>query len=294
MQRWVIKFEPVSGQLPSKVRWAQHLPLGLNAVGEYRETHRAPGMKPHTVRSVVVDHTRLSMTAVVCWLPDAYSPEKNPTTLQGQELDIMGCQVRCVDVTCVADVAQRDLMGEDFADPWLPDPFGSVTDPVVEFRVRSLSPWVYSENDPATQFHPGRMVSRMARRWNDLLVWQPNRQRGSDLALLPESVPREVIDELTECTTVVNISRLTVSEQQVAYDESRQKARLRQGVEVDAVVRCVPDQVETLLWFQTVMRFAVWSGIATHTTSGLGQVDVQQVRRLSDLPQAHVPEWQMW
>ncbi|AUM20260.1 hypothetical protein CSW53_27225 (plasmid) [Rhodococcus ruber] len=202
--------------------------------------------------------------------------------------------MRCVRAEPVAEVAQLALMGDVFIDPWLPDPVGSVIDPVVEFRVTSASPWVFSEKDPATEVHAGRWTTRLAHRWNDILVWRPDSTPESRRAGAGATVPQDVIDELYECTSLVSVSRLKTSAQQVSFDEHREKARTRPGVEADVVIRCVPEQISTLLWFQTLMRFSVWSGVATRTTSGLGQVEVRQVRRLSDLPRAVVPEWEVW
>lgn len=293
MQRWVVKFSGDGVVLPPRLRWSQYLPVGLSIVGEFEKAHHRL-VKPHTVRSIVVDGKTSTMTATVCWLADNHASPLDPASLVGRRFEFGGVVMRCAAVNLVADVEQRTLMGEVFSDPCLPDPVGSIMDPVVEFRMRSASPWVFATGDPATEFHAGRSVSRLARRWNEMLVWRPDSTPDDRGMTTEESVPQEVIDELAECTSAVSVSRLSVSEQQLAFDPKRRQPRTRPTVEVDAVVRCAADSITTLLWFQTLMRFAVWSGVATRTTSGLGQVDIEQVRRLSDLPHAVVPEWESW
>ncbi|GAA3130976.1 hypothetical protein GCM10020255_004740 [Rhodococcus baikonurensis] len=83
---------------------------------------------------------------------------------------------------------------------------------------------------------------------------------GDRGAATEDSVPLEVIDELTECTSAVSMSRFSVSEQRLTFDPNRRQTRTRPAVEVDAVIRCSAGSITTLLWFQTLMRFAVWSG----------------------------------
>lgn len=293
VQRWVVEFSGDGALLQPRLRWSQYLPVGLSLLGEFEGSHHGV-VKPHTVRSISVDRRASLMTATVCWLADRYDAPVDPISLVGRRFAFGGSALQCVATTLAADVDQRDLLGEVFLDPLLPDPVGSIVDPVVEFRVRSASPWVFATGDPATEFHPGRLVARLARRWNEMLVWRPDSTPGDRGAATEDSVPQEVIGELAECTSAVSMSRFSVSEQRLTFDPNRRQTRTRHAVEVDAVIRCSAGSITTLLWFQTLMRFAVWSGVATRTTSGLGQVDIDQVRRLSDLPHAVVPEWEIW
>ncbi|GEM_PF-1410799 len=293
VQRWEIEFSGDGARLQPRLRWSQYLPLGLNVVGEYERSHHGV-VKPHTVRSVAIDQQASTLTATVCWLSDRYVPPIDPTVLPGRQFEIGGVFLRCVAARLVADVRQRALLGDAFTDPWLPDPVDSIDDPVAEFRIRSASPWVFATRDPVFEFHPGRLLSRLARRWNEMLVWRPHSTPDDRGLTFEESVPQDVIEQLLECTFAVSVSRLTVSEQQLGFDTKRGQARTRPAIEVDAVVRCAADSITTVLWFQTLMRFAVWSGTATGTTSGLGQVDIQQGRRFNDLPHAVVPEWDFW
>lgn len=299
MQRWKIVFEATEGRIAPTVRWAQHLPLGLAIVGEYPPSspdvnpHRAV-VKPHAVRSVSVDKPGRTMTVVVCWLSDKFPAPTSPETLQGRDVKVGNSTLRCVNATLEAHVTQQELIGDAFDDRLLPDPVGSLIDPVVEFRVTSASPWLFTKKDLAGEFHPGKFLTRLARRWNDLLVWDPDSTPGSRPVGVPLSVPADVIDELYECTSAVTISKRDEADRQVAFDEKTRTPRMRTCLEVDAVVRFTPGQWDSVIWFQTLMRYATWSGIGNRTTSGLGQVGIHQVRRLSDLPHAVVPQWQMW
>lgn len=299
VQRWKIIFESADERPVPTLRWAQYLPLGVSIVGEHqhpdpnRNAHRAV-VKPHTVRSVTADRSGQSMTAVVCWLSDNVPPQADPNTLLNQKLNFNDHELRCTGVELLGQLTQRDLIGDMFGDVLLPDPTGSLADPVVEFRVRSVSPWLFAEKDLATEFHPGRFLKRLAHRWNDLLVWRPDSIPGSRPVGVPFSVPADVIAELHECTTAVSVSKRDPTTHQLSFDKERRKPQLGKCLDIDAVVRFTPGRWDSLIWFQALMRYAVWSGIGSRTTSGLGQVQIEQVRRLSDLPHAVVPQWQMW
>ncbi len=270
MQRVQVRFDIPGGGACPRLRWAQYAEIGRWLIGEHEGTHNDP-VKPRVVQiDTAPDPGGLTMSVV--WLTDRYHWPRHPHRRRNERFPVdKGPVLEC---TTVGEVVERSQV------EWIRGAHTGQVTPAESLRVRSLTPWAWS--DPAeVDFDPGRVTAKLARRWNDMLSWTPVSGVRRDPGRW--QVPAPVVQELRRCTVATSIRQVLASgAEQVAY--KRGAARTRPASTVDVVLQCRSASALTMRWFEALWRFGAWSGVGVDTTGGLGQIEVRALDETTALP----------
>lgn len=238
-------------------------------VGEHAGTHD-DAVKPRSVRRELAADGR-SMVVSVWWLPDRVEWPGDPQSRVGQFLQFRGGPVlRCAAV----DISSADIEQTHRVSSLLR---GDIV-PAEEFAVRSRSPWALwgPRDHPSThRLDAGDVMVRLARRWNDITAWVPDRTMRAP-GPVPGAVPQSVVDELQSAATLSSVGIVRPGREQVEFKDGQ--PRYRFTVEVDAVFRCHPVSWEGAVWFDALWDFGSRANIGSGAQSGLGAFDIRVVR----------------